>query len=111
MKKSTKIQLVLITAALASCNRVIIPSMSGTGYLPDPSLTATPAYEEAVPDCSCTQNDKRDTLYYPRNVYYPLPSEYEPYYPGYYYRKGAFWRNHQFVIRGGFGKSSGSAAS
>jgi len=98
MKKSTKIQLVIITAALASCNRIIIPSMSETGYLPDPGLMAIPAYEDTASDCPCTQNNKRDTLY-------------EPYYPGYYYRKGAFWRNHQFVVRGGFGKSSGSAAS
>ena len=52
MKKTTKIHLVLVTAVLTSCNRMMIPDQPDPGYTPDPgmglipdsSLTAGPVY-------------------------------------------------------------------
>lgn len=42
MKKSKKIQLVLITAALSSCSRVVIPNEPLQSCLADTSLSKTP---------------------------------------------------------------------
>lgn len=42
MKKTKHIQLVLITAALSSCSRVIIPNEPLQGCLADTSLSRTP---------------------------------------------------------------------
>jgi hypothetical protein len=54
MKKTMKIHLVLVTAVLTSCNRMITPDQSdpgftsdpGKGLLPDSSLTAGPVYDK-----------------------------------------------------------------
>jgi hypothetical protein len=111
MKRSKKIQLVLITAALASCNRHIVPSQSSANIDVDSILIAPPAYSESV-DCNCGQLDSSAKNY----LFNPLSINYfnrlnNIYYPGKLYRKGAFWRNDHFIVRGGFGKNAGSAAS
>ena len=54
MKKTSKIHLVLVTAVLTSCNRMIVPdqpdpgytSNPGMGFIPDSSLTAGPVYDK-----------------------------------------------------------------
>ena len=138
MKRSKHIQLVLVTAALASCNRMIIPSDPSAGYVPDSRLTAVPAYIDSTSDCACDLDSTNNSTYpygdydynypyyysyYPYYSFYYYPY-YNPYYPyGYYgfhgssympsrpYRKGAFWRNSHFIVRGGFGKAGFSAAT
>ena len=112
MKKTSKIRLVLVTAVLASCNRVIIPDQPTAGYTPDPSLTVAPFYGDDRYDCDC----RVDTTYhnYPDN-YFNFYFTGQPYgyryRPGYLYRKGAYWHNHAFIVRGGFGKAAASSAS
>lgn len=113
MKRSKKIHLVLITAALASCNRQIIPSQPGAGYIPDPALTQPNEYGDSTYECFCSVNDStgRSVLFNSSGYWYS-GQPYDFYYrPGHIYRQGIFWRSHQFVARGGFGKSSLSAAS
>jgi len=111
MKKSKKIHLVLITAALASCNRVIIPSQPDAGYIADSTLTHTPAGDDSTYDCCRELNMP---LYnYPFNlsgIYYSGGPVGGLYYPVRTYRKGAFWRSHRFIVRGGFGKAAASVA-
>ncbi|HEX3935691.1 MAG TPA: hypothetical protein VHW43_13485 [Puia sp.] len=112
MKKTSKIRLVLVTAVLASCNRVIIPDQPDAGYTPDPSLTAAPYYgdDQYAGDC------RVDTTYYNYpynyfNFYFTGQPYGYRYRPGYLYRKGAYWHNHVFVIRGGFDRAAASSAS
>lgn len=112
MKKTSKIHLVLVTAVLASCNRVIIPDQPTAGYTPDPSLTAAPYYGDDRYNCDC----RVDTTYYNYpynyfNFYFTGQPYGYRYRPGYLYRKGAYWQNHAFIVRGGFGKAAASAAS
>lgn len=112
MKKTSKIHLVLVTAILASCNRVIIPDQPEAGYTPDPSLTAAPLNNDDSLECACGV----DTTYfnYPLN-YFNFYFSSQPYAyryrPASLYRQGVYWHNHFFVVRGGFGKASASAAS
>jgi len=117
MKRSKKIQLVLITAALASCNRIVIPSQSATALIPDSTLTRAPEAEGEGPDrCVCTPVNNIDSstisLYeeYP-GIYYPGPSVGTIYIPGRTHRRGILWRSHQFIMRGGFGKSGSTVSS
>ena len=82
MKKTTCIQLVLITAALASCNRYF--------NQPGPPENLPPDYY---------------TWYYgfqPYGMYYDDPF----YLEGYYY-----YRDHVRIVRYGFGRSGGSGHS
>jgi len=112
MKKTSTIHLVLVTAVLASCNRVIIPDQPSAGYTPDPGLTAAPVDDYGRYDCDC----RVDTTYYntPYNYfdfYYTGQPYGNIYRPGYIYRKAAYWHNHVFIVRGGFGKAAATAAS
>lgn len=122
MKRSTTIRLVLITATLASCNRVIIPEQSDEGYVPDPVLTAAPAGEEdSVYDCSCQLNNSNWNWYNPYDyfndpyinfsLYYTGQPFNTPYRAGHLYRINTAWRNHTFIVRGGFGKAASAGAS
>jgi hypothetical protein len=114
MKRSQKIQLVLITAALASCNRVVIPSQSATGFAADSTLTRTPEDTEEGPDrCVCTPGDSSSIYVFDRyaDVYYSGQANGIIYVPGRFYRRGLVWRNHQFILRGGFGKSASVVGS
>lgn len=125
MKRSKKIQLLLVTAVLASCNRVIIPGETTAAYAADsdpnlapayafdPSLTATPAYNDDWYNCTC----QLDYAYnnYPYNYYFNFYNTGHPwlslYRPGHTYRRQAFWQNHQFTIKGGFGRGAASTGS
>ncbi|HEV2478230.1 MAG TPA: hypothetical protein VGS79_01145 [Puia sp.] len=112
MKKTSKIHLVLVTAILASCNRVIIPDQPEAGYTPDPSLTAAPLDNDDSSACVCGV----DTTYYNYpldyfNFYFNGPPYAFRYAPASIYRKGAHWPSHAFVVRGGFGKAAASTAS
>jgi len=104
MKKTNYIQLVLITAALASCNR----------YFNQPDQ---PEYQEVYPQaeapdstnsCPLAPDDLPPdyyTWYYgfqPHGMYYDDPF----YLEGYYY-----YRDHVRIIRHGFGRSSGPGHS
>ena len=115
MKKSTKIHLILVSATLASCNRVIIPAQSAAGYITDSTLTAAPAGDDSTGTCGyCNELNMQPANY----SYYPYYSydffyNWQPfgvYYPGSAYRKGAFWRNNQFILRGGFGKRASAGS-
>jgi hypothetical protein len=117
MKRSKKIQLLLVTAILASCNRVIIPGETMAAYAPDPnrtaapadsSLIATPAFNDSWYNCTCQLDDayyNYFSFYYTGHPWLPL------YRPGHFYRRQAFWKNHQFTIKGGFGRGAASTGS
>jgi hypothetical protein len=112
MKKTSKIHLVLVTTVLTACNRMIIPDQPEAGYTPDPSMTVNHIYGTGKYDCDC----RVDTTYYnyPENYfsfyYTGQPYGYR-YRSGYLYRRGAYWHNHAFIVRGGFGKTAASSAS
>jgi hypothetical protein len=115
MKKSKKIQLVLITAALASCNRTLFPSQPDPVY--DPGYVQSPANTDSVyADSSnaCPVDSAMYDGYYP---YYYTGS----YFPGWsfnlffniqpVYRRHRVFRNRFFIPRGGFGKTAVTAVS
>jgi hypothetical protein len=107
MKRSKKIKLVLITAALAACNRTLVPPASKTVYPEDTTLTATPAERDSTCD-PCSQAIISSIWNYSFSNKWPFSFEqisYSPYYPEKLYRKGAVWKNNHFIVRGGFGKS------
>jgi hypothetical protein len=131
MKKTKGIQLVLITAALASCGRQWIPRQAVTADPADSTLTAAPAaggspYDDPYADppspCDC-ESPVAQLWNYSFNlfsVYYfgPVGPGYRtPRYqaghrtPGGFHGKGAAWRNSHFVVRGGIGKSAHSAGA
>ncbi len=114
MKRSKKIHLVLITAALASCSRQIIPSQPNAGYVNDPMLTQPNEYADSTYECYCSAGDSmgRNTLYN-SSGYWSGGQPYDFFYrPGHIYRRGTFWQSHhQVVVRGGFGKISVSSGS
>ena len=120
MKKTSKIHLVLVTAVLTSCNRMIVPdqpdpgytSNPGMGLIPDSSLTAGPVYDGDGYDGNC----RIDTVYSNNleiyfNYFYPGRPNYFGYRADYLYRQAMYWRNHLFIARGGFGKAAASVAS
>ena len=119
MKKSRQIQLVLITAVLASCNRAFVPAPAVDRAQVDSLLTAAPvdgadsgmSYAGFcnLQPCHLLWNYSFD----PHSGYYagPWGSYYDYYYPGTLYRRGSLWRNNHFVVRNGFGKTAFSAAS
>ena len=114
MKKSIHIKLMLITAALASCNRTIIPSVTPDIQEKDSSLVATPDFDPVEPDCYCEMDyDSTRNLYnYNRLVFYNwIFPQRATYYPGRFYRRDYKWRNHHFIVRGGFGKTAVAAAA
>ncbi|MFT3855930.1 MAG: hypothetical protein QM733_24855 [Ilumatobacteraceae bacterium] len=131
MKKSAKLHLVLITAAFASCNQQVVPSSTPRLSSVDPNLMAAPPqppgnqfYQEdpgysTYPGYGVYSGE--DTLYpynaYPWNLNINIDwsrifgPRYGFMYPGRPARRGAFWRNRVFVMRGGFGKSAFSSAA
>ena len=121
MKKSASIHLVLITAALASCNRVILPGQSVDSYAADPILTAAPPNDDSTYDCSCLLNNTNWNWYNPYdyvnnpfvnfNVYYTGGPLNAPYKAGGLYRINTAWKNHVIIVRGGFGKAASAGSS
>ena len=103
MKRSKHIQLVLVTAALASCNRIMIPADPSAPYVPDRTLTMAPAYIDSSSNCSCdVYNYNDDDEYY--SPYLSYGYYYNSWYPGSFSRRGTVWRSNHFIARGGFGK-------
>ena len=114
MKKSSSIKLVLIGAALASCNRIIIPSQSPAGAVYDSSLVALPAidsdsYNNSFNFC-CNEILPLWTYSFNLNPY-PLSISQTAYNTARLYRRGHFWRKNHFIIRGGWGKTGEVANS
>lgn len=126
MKKSTRIQLVLITAALASCNRQTVPQLpaddSYSYPITDSTLTAGPA--PFIPDSTGPADEYgygygyEDPWYmvwnYSFNPYYsyyigPVHSVY--YNPGRFRRRGSFVHGSTSIVRGGFGKTAMASTS
>ncbi len=114
MKKSSSIKLVLIGAALASCNRVIIPSQSPPDDVYDSSLVAAPTTDSDVYYNSFNTccNEVLPLWTYSFNPsLYPLYISQTAYNTAWLYRRGHFWRNSHFIIRGGWGKNGEAANS
>ncbi|MFI5152886.1 MAG: hypothetical protein ACHQET_06095 [Chitinophagales bacterium] len=113
LKKSKKIQLVLISAALASCHREFIPS--GSIPVSDYALTEAPVYDEEVNPiympCFQGQQSLWRYSFNPTGYYYAAPAG-QGYYPsGYKYRKAIIWRGNKLILRGGWGKTAGSSTA
>jgi len=105
MKKTKTIQLVLITAALASCNRHFSPAQPD-----EPEYTSDSAWYEARVDSACPMYPPYDDPYY-----YPYYTG--TYLPGWDFnfffqlqsvmqsrRRGGVVRHLRWIPRGGFGK-------
>jgi hypothetical protein len=112
MKKTKKIQLVLITAALASCNRTLYPTQPDPGYTPDPVYydAARQTSDSTFQADSCTY----DNYYYP----YYYTGTYYPSWPFHFflglrpvYKSRNIVRRPGFIARGGFGKIGVTAVS
>ena len=111
MIRAKQIRLVLVTALLASCNRVIIPDRSAEGDIPDSTLTGKPIYDESRYDCNCVFNPYYQPYSFDFGFYYTGQPYGYTYTPGRNYRKLAGWQNNKLILRGGFSKTAGSAAS
>ena len=122
MKKSKKIQLVLITAVLASCNRSIFPSQPDPVY--DPGyVQAGPGYIQAHTDTDSVYSSSPDACWIDPAMYDCYPPYYylNAYYPGWsfswysaprlVYRSHSISRRRSFIPRGGFGKTAVTAVS
>jgi len=113
MKKTKTIQLVLITAALASCNRHFsLPQPD-----PDPEYTSDSAWYETPVDSACPMYPSYDDpyyyLYYTGNYlpgwdlnffFQPQPVMRSP-------RRGGVVRHLRWIPRGGFGKLAVTTAA
>ncbi len=115
MKKSHAINLVLLTAALSSCSRTIIPNHPWNNELPDSTLTNNAIPWDDYPVTGlypCAANPPY--AYYPETYYYTpatiltyAPAH--PFYPiGRGYRKQLSLTSHTVVLREGFGTSAKS---
>ena len=109
MKRSKHIQLVLVTAVLASCNRVMIPADPSAPYVPDSTLTMAPAYTDSSANCGCDWYNYGDQYY--ASSYLSYGYYYHSWYPGSFVRRGTVLRSNHFIARGGFGKFGVSAAT
>jgi len=110
MKKSKHIQLVLISAALASCHRTLLPQQNPVNFANDSTLTETPYYDDSTEltysdGCSCEDYYQQWRVsFQPYTTYYLSPG-----YSGYYYgprryRKGTVRvGGGKFIVRAGFG--------
>ncbi|KAI9450322.1 hypothetical protein F5148DRAFT_1290906 [Russula earlei] len=110
--KSKNIQLVLITAALASCNRaLIIPEQQFTPVAADSALIMAPSYTDTLTNnsfaaCNCEAgyyrlwNYAMDPNADPYSIV-PFNSRY--YFPEPYENKALSWSGDHVIVRGGFG--------
>jgi hypothetical protein len=115
MIRAKNIQLVIVTALLASCNRTIIPEeFAAAGDTADSSLTRAPAPDQRIYDCDCVVNPYYQS-YQPYSLdfsfYYSGQPYGSTYSPGHNYSKALVRHNNTFILRGGFGKSTASTAS
>jgi hypothetical protein len=116
--KSKKIQLVLITAALASCNRTIIPEQQFVGPTIDSTLITRPSHDDSLfnngfAGCDCGSSYYRlwNYSFSPNNIYNIAPINGNYYFPTHRQSKIIKAQNNQVVVRGGFGSSRASAGS
>lgn len=112
MKKTKTIQLVLITAALASCNRPLYPARPDE---PDPEYIPDSTYCDTRVDSACLMYPPYDDPYYTPyytgtylpgwdfNFFFQLPPVYR--------RRGAVVRHLRWIPRGGFGKLAVTTAA
>jgi hypothetical protein len=111
MKKSKQIQLLLISAALASCNREFVPAASSTQLLDKSVMTQEPTYDDrdinpnCVP-CYLTQQLIWNYAFNPGNYYSFSPISLGYYSSGYKYRSAVISRGNKLIIRGGWGKTA-----
>jgi len=113
MKKTKTIQLVLITAALASCNRPLHPTQPAE---PDPEYVPDSAYYEVSADSGCPMYPDYDNpFYYPYYTGTYLPGwDFNFFFeiqPVVYRRKGVVVRHIRYIPRGGFGKLAVTTAA
>lgn len=106
MIRAKKIQLVLVTALLASCNRVIIPDRTADGNTTDSALTVKPVYDDNRYDCNCVFNPYYQPYSFDFGFYYTGQPYGNMYIPGRNYRRIATWQNSKLIVRGGFSKTS-----
>ncbi len=113
MIRAKHIQLVIVTAVLSSCNRVIIPDRTKDANTPDSTLTLTPIYDDNRYACNCVFNPNVQPNPFDVNLgfYYTGQRYGNMYTPGRSYRKLATWQHNKLVLRGGFGKTTTSTAS
>jgi hypothetical protein len=106
MIRAKKIQLVIVTALLASCNRVIIPDRTTDANTTDSTLTVKPPGDESAYGCDCAFNPNYQPYHFDFvNFYTGLPYG-NIYIPGRTYRKYVGWQNSKLILRGGFSKSA-----
>ena len=114
MKKSKKINLVVLTAILASCNRSMIPIQQPIAASYDSSLTISPSpgdstYNLAFIPCSCQiekynkQITGQDFYMAPMNEAYYSPTKWQ--------QRQSTWIGKSFVVKGGFGQTGNSVSS
>ena len=120
MKKSKRIHLALLTAALSSCSRVIIPNEAPVNSLPDSAVTNEAVnwddypWVDGLPCCRTNYTSWGNFSY---ASWRPLPtgSMWHPYFYNYnrgrLYRKQASWVGDYMVTRSGFGSSSKMVSS
>jgi hypothetical protein len=111
MIRAKQIRLVLVTALLASCNRVIIPDAAADGNIADSTLTGKPVYDESRYDCNCVFNPSYQSYSFDFGFYYTGQPYGYTYIPGRNYRKFVAWQNNKHILRGGFSKSATSTGS
>jgi hypothetical protein len=111
MIRAKQIRLVLVTALLASCNRVIIPDNAADDRVPDSTLTLRPVYDETMYDCNCVFNPYYQPYSFDLGFYYTGQPYGTTYTPGRNYRKFVAWQNNKHILRGGFSKSAASTGS
>ncbi|HEY4063577.1 MAG TPA: hypothetical protein VGM30_16835 [Puia sp.] len=116
MKRSLRVQLVLITAALASCSRVWVPARSLNDNLSDTiSRAITPPCETDSCFCPCEPCDDPSMMQLWSYAFDPFGVYYWPagswYFPDGIRRKGTVWRNSHAIVRGGLGKSVHAAGA
>ncbi len=109
MKKTKTIHLILISAALASCNRDFVPVRSSNEQTIDSTLLAEPEYEEVMlpsPCMSCCQNYQPLWSYSfsPIGNVNPFPVNHIYYY---HWKKGlpVVNRGGKAIVRGGWGST------
>lgn len=110
MKKSRHIQLVLITAALSSCNHEFIPRGGKVPIISDSALTAGNSLTDTVSCLICCQNNQKFWNYsfnpFGNNSFGVIGNYY--YDPEKRYKSIIKMKGTNMVVQGGWGKTSSS---
>ena len=102
MKKSTKVQLVLISVALASCNRLVVPQPTAMNSQTD---MFDPGVDSNHTDSCCNEyySELWNFSLEPQQQFPDLPSKYSLHYLAGNYRERSFWKKNTIIVRGGWG--------